>query len=122
MAYILLCNDTANQTIDVLLLGVLLVGGIGFGSYLYGEVMTAIRQGALRGGGGMENPGIQRIAMLGMWIASLGNRALTRMGMAVGCCIAAREVYSYALVKGRALAQSLGEHILEYTSCDEPSR
>lgn len=119
LCYLLLCNDSANQLIDVVLLGVLVVGGTGFGSYLYGEVMTAVRQGALRGGG-MDNPGIQRLVMLGMWIASLGNQALTRMGMVVGCCIAGREVYAYALVKGRALAQSLGEHILEYASSEEP--
>ena len=34
----------------------------------------------------------------------------------LGCCMAIREVYSWAIVRGRALAHSLGESILEYSA------
>ena len=45
--------------LDVILLGLLLVGGSGFLHYLYGEVKVAVNLGAFRGDRGLDNPGLQ---------------------------------------------------------------
>ena len=49
---------------DVLLLGLLLVGGSGFLHYLYGEIKIAVNLGAFRGDRGFDNPGLQVIKTL----------------------------------------------------------
>jgi hypothetical protein len=89
--FVVLCSPELSYAIDVLLMGCATVGSVGFLHFLWEEVTTARRQ---HGGG---NQGMQRIGMLGVWLVSLGNRALFRLGLFAGCCIAAREVRTHTL-------------------------
>lgn len=65
----------------------------------------------LRGGGARWV--LQGGAMLVLWLASLGTKALSRLCLVVGCLIAVREVYSYLIEKARSLSNWFGDMILE---------
>jgi hypothetical protein len=116
VVYLAMCNGPVSAAVDVVVCGVLVVGGAGFAHYIYGEVASAIRDGAFTNGAGiLENQGLQRLGMLGMWLGSLGNRALSRLALVGGVCMALANTYKWALVRGRALAHYLGEQIEEYS-------
>ena len=65
----------------------------------------------IRAGGGRWV--LQGGAMVLLWLASLGTKALSRLCLVVGCLIAVREVYGYLIVQARHLSNWFGDMILE---------
>ena len=90
--------------IDVLFTGAALVGALGTAHFLYDEVRTVLQAG-------QGNDYSQLIAFV-VSLISLGHRAVGRLGLCLGCAIAAREVYRVMVVQGRRTAQIIGESIL----------
>ena len=90
--------------IDTLVVGFASVGLVGAGIYLSEEVARVRMHG---------REGYWHLGLLGMWIASLGQRSLSRLGIFLGGAVCVREVFSVVSVCARRWAHQLGEQILE---------
>eukprot|EP01034_Spumella_vulgaris_P021318 gene21318-27348_t len=100
-----MCHPVTTTAIDVFVTGAAVVGSTGFGTYFYGHI-TRLR---LFGGAHW----LQYAVGTAMWFSSLGNRALGRIWLVVGCGIATREIYSSLIIQARRLSNWLGDKILE---------
>lgn len=96
--------------VDVVFTGMAVLGGLGSAHFLQDEARTLMQAR-------QANDYSQLIAFV-ISIASLGHRGMGRLGLCLGCAIAAREVYRVMVVQGRRMAQTIGESIL---SPEEPS-
>jgi hypothetical protein len=99
------CHPVVIIVVDVFVTGAAVVGSAGFVAYFYGHIARLrLFGGALW---------LQYAVGSAMWFSSLGNRALGRLWLVVGCGIATREIYSSLIIQARRLSNWLGDKILE---------
>ena len=94
-------------SIEILLLGGLFVGLLGIISGLFHEASEARRNG---------HDFIQILKIVALpcgWLLSLGSQSRTRVILALGGCLAAREVYNYVIMRSRMLALYIGDVVLD---------
>ena len=57
--------------------------------------------------------GFRGLVMFGCWLASVGNKALSRLSFVVGTATTCFILYNYILTVSRLIIHSIGERILE---------
>jgi len=100
----LACNILLSGLIDITVCGMSITGTIGFSKYILIEINRARLHG---------DNGIQQLFIFGAWLASISNKALSRLALVIGTAIAFRELYNYVAIYGRKFATTFGEMILE---------
>ena len=102
---IIFCNAFIARWINIIENGAIFIGMLGFLHFVWMEVTNLRRLGG--------DEGFRRIILFGASLASLGNQALSRIAVVIGCAISCREVYDVTLAYGRIIGQRMGERILE---------
>lgn len=114
LASLIFCNDYTARLVNIAECGFIAAGLFGIIHFITQEVMRTVMrfqdhaQDQARGAGHMP-----RFVLVGISLFGMGNMAISRIAVFVGCAIAARQIYLVISVQGRRLGSWLGERILE---------
>ena len=108
MQTLLLCRPGTVVMIEVLLVGCVILGLLGFVIFIINEsyqVYQSMRRG--------ENINTQYIATVVCWVASLSSTDIGRLSVWLGFAVSCRASYYQIRKVGKKVGQTIGERILE---------